>query len=219
MLFARRSSPVRDTTGRYPCASTIAGTEAVGDVQPVDPFFEKGVPTCHRLVVPPVIGSLQAMHQGREMREHHLADRALRDEPPQGDCQRLVMIVLADEHGATGAVPGRAHGVVVGQLRERGLLHQHVLPRLQRVERQLEMKPRRHGDDDRIDAGIVDRLAVRRKAADPFVSAAVLGRFRPVAAGVAADGVRAEPLQVAAVDVRNEAAAQKGQSHGVRHGG
>ena len=73
-------------------------------MQPVDPFLEERVPAGHGLVVAPVVGCLQPVHMRREMREHHLADRAFGEQPPQADRERLVVIVLADEHDATGPV-------------------------------------------------------------------------------------------------------------------
>ena len=42
----------------------------------------------------------------REVREDHLADDAVRKQSPQADRERLVVIVLADEHHA--AARGRA---------------------------------------------------------------------------------------------------------------
>ena len=74
-------------------------------MQPVDAFFEERVAAGHRFVVAPVVGGLEPLGDGREVREHHLADRTVGEQPPQADRQRLVVIVLADEHDAPGAVP------------------------------------------------------------------------------------------------------------------
>ena len=43
-------------------------------MQPVDAFLEEGVAAGHRLVVTPVVGALESVCDGGEVREHHLAD-------------------------------------------------------------------------------------------------------------------------------------------------
>ena len=63
----------------------------------MDAFLEERIAAGHRLVVAPVVGGLQPQRDGHEMREHHLADRAVGQQAPQADGQRLVVIVLADE--------------------------------------------------------------------------------------------------------------------------
>ena len=65
--------------------------------------------------------------------------------------QRLVVIVLADQHDAPGAIAGVADRLVVGHGEERRLLDQHVLAGGERAQRQIEVEPRRHGDDHRVD--------------------------------------------------------------------
>ncbi len=81
--------------------------EAAGEVQPVNAFLEKRVAAGHGLVVAPVISRLEPVRDGREVREHHLADDALFDQPAQADGERLVVIVLADDHRSSGSVAGR----------------------------------------------------------------------------------------------------------------
>ena len=87
------------------------------------------------------------------MREHHLADRALRHKLPQHHSQRLVVIVFAHEHDALRLVARIDRRPVVVEARKRGLLDEHVLAGRQRAQRQVEMKGRRHGDDHGVDCG------------------------------------------------------------------
>ena len=96
-------------------------------MQPVNAFFEERVAAGHALVVAPVVGGLQPLGDGREVREDHLADRALGEQLAQHDRQRLVVIVLADEHHALAPVARVDRRAVVLDARKRRLLDQHVL--------------------------------------------------------------------------------------------
>ena len=109
-------------------------------MQPVNAFFEERIASGHGLVVAPVVLRLQALRDGREMREHHLANRALGQQLPQHDSQRLVVIVLAHEHDALRLVARIDRRPVVFEARKRGLFDQHVLACRQRAQRQVEMK-------------------------------------------------------------------------------
>ena len=140
MLLARRSGPSGDGAGRKPWMRRDARAEAAGEVQPVDAFLEERVAAGHRFVVAPVVGGLQPLGDGREVREHHVADDAVGEQLAQRDRQRLVVIVLADEHHAPGAIARVAHRLVVGHRRERRLLDQHVLAGGERLQRQIEME-------------------------------------------------------------------------------
>ena len=73
----------------------------------MDAFLEERVAAGHRFVVAPVVGGLQPLRDRREVREHHLADRAVGQQLAQHDGERLVMIVLADQHHALRAVARR----------------------------------------------------------------------------------------------------------------
>ena len=86
--------------------------------------------------------------------------RALGDQLAQPHGQRLVVIVLAHQHHAPGAVARGNHVVVVGQRRERRLLDQHVLAGRQRLQGQRLVERRRHGHDHRVD--LRDRRSRRR---------------------------------------------------------
>ena len=106
--------------------------------------------------------------------------------------ERLVMIVLADEHDALRAIARVAHRLVIAHRQVRRLLDQHVLAGGQRLQRQVEMKPRRHRDDDGIDVRIVDGVGVVRIAARAAILTAERRRLGLVAAGVAADDFASE---------------------------
>ena len=128
--------------------------EAVRDVQPVNPLLEERVAAGHRLVVPPVAGCLELAHQRREVGQDQLADRAVRQQPPQADRQRLVVIVLAHQHDPARTVARLADPLVVGQPRECRLLHQYMLPggsarRSGRDETAAAPPPRRRRRPDR----------------------------------------------------------------------
>ena len=69
------------------------------------------------------------------------------------------MIVLADEDHALRAIARLAHRLVVAHRRERRLLHEHVLAGGERLQREVEVKRRRHRDHDGVDVRIVDRAA------------------------------------------------------------
>ena len=125
-------------------------------MQPVDAFLEKCVATRHRFVVAPVVGRLQAMRHSREMSEHHLADDVLFQQLPQADGERLVMIVFSDQDHALGRVPGGDDRVVVGHPNERRFFDEDVFAGGKRLQRQVEMKTRRHRNDDRVNARVVN---------------------------------------------------------------
>ena len=187
-------------------------------MQPVNPLLEERVAAGHRLVVPPVAGSLELAHQRREVGQDQLADRAVGQQPPQADRQRLVVIVLAHQHDPARMVARLADPLVVGQPRERRLLHQYMLPGGQRSEGQVEMKSRRHRHHDGVDARIVDGGAIVAVAPDSPVPYPVRLRPGPVTAGVAGNDVVPESPQVPAVDPGDEAATEKRYMDGRRHG-
>ena len=93
------------------------------------------------------------------MREDHLADDAVSEEPPQSHRERLVVIVLADEHHAPRAIARGDDRAVIVHRQERRLLDDHVLAGRQRLQRQVEVESRRHGDDD----GVHLRIRQRRR--------------------------------------------------------
>ena len=154
MLLARRSGPSRETSRPIAVNRRNRRAKAAGKMEPVNAFLEKRVATRHRLVVPPVVRRLEAVRERGEVREDHLPDNAIVQEHPQADGERLVVIVLADEHHAAGGIPRGEDRVVVGHPRKRGFLDQHVLARGEGFERQVEVKTRRHGDDHGVDARI-----------------------------------------------------------------
>ena len=73
-------------------------------MQPVNAFFEERVAAGHRLVVAPVITRFRAVCDRREVPEHQFADDVVGDELAQPHRQRLVVIVFADEYGATSGI-------------------------------------------------------------------------------------------------------------------
>ena len=119
------------------------------------------------------------------------------------------MIVLAYEHDAPGAIPCFDDGAVVVDVRKGRLLDEDVFARRQRSQRQLDMKAGRHGHDDRVHARIVNRGIVAGVARGALKAPAVLFGFRAIAARIAADDLGSKALQVTAVDLGDETAAQE----------
>ena len=192
-------------------------SQARGQVQPVNAFLEKCVAARHAFVVAPVAGGFQAPGDGGEVGEHHLADHAVCQQPAQCDRQRLVMIVLANQHHAPAPLARLAHGLVIGHRRKRRLLHQHVLAGGERLQREVQVKFRRNRNHDGVDVRIVDRGVVIGITARAAELAAECGGLRLVAAGIAEDDLGAQAPEVAAMDARDEAAAEKSDAEGRRH--
>ncbi|MGC4084386.1 MAG: hypothetical protein QM736_20300 [Vicinamibacterales bacterium] len=166
----------------------------------MDAFFEERIAASHRLVVPPVAGVLQAMGDGVQLQEHHLADRIRGEEPPQRDRERLVVVVLADEDDTPRASLCLADDRVLGQRRERRLLDEHVFAGVERLQREVEVILRRYRDDHRIDRGIVDRRLVARERLRPAEPAAVLLGAYAIATGVRGHDQRSQCAKVCTVD-------------------
>jgi hypothetical protein len=133
-----------------------ARSETVGEMEPVDAFFEERIAACHLFVVAPVVTGLQPMRDRREVREHHLTQHASGNQLAQFDGERLVMIVLPHEHHTPGAIARRRNRLVILDAQERRLLHEDMFARGERRQRERQVITRRHRDDNRIDVGIVD---------------------------------------------------------------
>ena len=149
------------------------------------PSSKKASPPGHRFVVPPVVGGLEPLRDGGEVREHELADRALGQQPAQADRQRLVVIVLADDHHPPRAIPG-IHGRG-SRPWVRRLLDEHVLAGRQGAQGQLQVEA---GGTAITTASTADRRWPRgspRSCSAPPYSPAVAVGPGAVAAGVAAD--------------------------------
>ncbi len=143
-------------------------------------------------------------------REHHVADGAVGEQLAQTHRERLVVIVFADEHDAPRAIASLDDGLVILQPEKRRLLDEHVLAGGERLQRQIEVPSRRHGDDHDVDLGIGDRGVVGRVARHSAVTAAELGGLGGVAAGVGAARCRLRKrTQLAAVDLCDEPAPEK----------
>ena len=127
----------------------------------------------------------------------------------EADGKRLVVVVLANEDDPLRAVPRRHDALVVLHPQEGRLLDDDVLARLERPEGQIEVKPGRDRDDNRVHARVVDGRRVFLVAPGASEPAAQLRRARRVAAGIAADNVGLEGAQIPAVYPRDEATAQK----------
>ena len=141
-----------------------------------------------------------------------IADGALGQQSPQPDGQRLVVIVLADQDDAPRAIPCLQRRPIPFHPGERRLLHQHVLPRGQRLQREIQMKRRRHRDDDGIHLRIGDGRRIVAVAARTTVAGRKRRRPGLVPAGVAGLDDAPEGLQMAAVDPGDEAATEKGDA-------
>ena len=146
------------------------------------------------------------------MREHHFANRALRHKLPQHHSQRLVVIVLAHENDALCLVARIDRRPVIVEARKRGLFDEHVLACRQRAQRQVKMKGGWHRDDHGVDLRIIDGRSVIREAPRTVEAAAVFLGPGALAARVACDDVGFEALQMAAMHLRDEPAAEKGQA-------
>ena len=133
------------------------------------------------------------------------------------DGQRLVVIVFANHDHATGATPGLAHCLVIGQRRKRRLLDQHVFAGGERTERQVAMKLRWHRDYDGVHTGILDRLGVGAVRGGAAEAAAICIGSRAIAAGVADNDRGSERSQMPAMDIRNETAAKEGEPQRAWH--
>ena len=186
-------------------------------MQPVNAFFEERIAAGHRLVVAPVVGRLQALDDAAEMAKDHLTDHVVGQQLAECDRERLVMVVLANQHHPAGAVAGFFHNFVVAHGRERRLLDQHVLAGGKRLQGEVQVKRRRHRDDDRVDVGIGNGGGVIAVATGAAVLATKLAGLGLVSAGVAADDLAPEAPQVAAVHAGDEAAAQEGDAEGCWH--
>ena len=151
------------------------------------------------------------------MGEEHVADDARLQQPSELHRERLVVVVLADEHHAPRPISRCDDVLIVGSGRKRGFLHEHVLACFQRAQSELAMKPRRNGDNDGIDMRIVDGgdvIGVRRSAAVP---PAIVFCLRAVAACIRAHEMRSQPPKMAAMDAGDEAATEKREMQGFRH--
>ena len=211
MLFARVSGTLARDRRAVSVDRHDFRTEASRHVQPVNAFLEERIAAGHALVVAPVAGRFQSLRDRREVREDHVADRAVGEQRAQHDRERLVVIVLAHEHHALRLVARIDRRTVVIDAQKRRFFDQHVLARAQRAQREVEMKRRRHGHDDRVDARIVDRRGVVGVAPRALVPPAVVLGPGAVAARIAADDLRFEAFQMAAVHLRDEPAAEKGE--------
>ena len=127
------------------------------------------------------------------------------------------MIVLAHEHDALRLVARIDRRPVILEARKRGLFDEHVLACRQRAQRQVEMKGRWHRDDHGVDVRIVDGRSVIRVAPRAMEAAAVFLGPGALAARVACDDVGFEALQMAAMHLRDEPAAEKGEAERSRH--
>ena len=129
----------------------------------------------------------------------------------QDDRERLVVIVFANEHDTLRLVARVDDRAVVLDARKGRLLDEHMFAGCEGSQRQIEVKARRHGHDDGIDARIVDGrgvVCVTRRALKP---PAVVFGLGPIATRVTAGDLRPEAFQVAAVDLGDEAAAEEGE--------
>ena len=88
-------------------------------------------------------------------------------------------------------------------------LDQHVFPGVKGLQRQIEMKSRWHGDDDRVNGRVVDRVGVARVAYAPAVLGTEGVGLIAVAARVTAGDLGSEPAKVATVYPSDETAAEK----------
>ena len=87
----------------------------------------------------------------------------------------------------------------------------------QRLECELEMKPRRHRNHHRVDGRIFDRGGVSSVVGEPEIAPMIALRRLAIAAGIAADNGIAEPSQMSTVNLGDEAAPEKRDVYRRRH--
>ena len=143
------------------------------------------------------------------MREHHIADCVGSEQAPKRDGQRLVVIVFSHQNDALCRVLCFLHRAIVVECEKGRLLDEHVLARSERTQREVEVKARRNGDDNGLDAGVVDGRRIFCVASASLKAATVVFGTCAVATGVAADDLVPQALQMAAVHVRDEAASEE----------
>ena len=97
-------------------------------MQPVNPLLEEGVAPGYRLVIPPIISIFKPLRERGEVRKHHLANRVLSQQPPQTNCQRLIVVILSNKHDTSSPVTRRSHPQIILHPQIGRLLHEHVLP-------------------------------------------------------------------------------------------
>src|SRR5690606_12585606 len=122
----------------------------------------------------------------------------------------------ADEDHTAGAVARLAHRLVVGHVEERRLLDEDVFAGRERLEREIEVKLRRHGDDDRVDIRACHGLRVAAEGAVAAVLTTELLGAAQVAAGVAADDIATKRAEIPAVHPRDEPAPEKSKANRLR---
>ena len=105
----------------------------------------------------------------------------------QRPAQRLVVVVLTDDDDLSGSIARLDHRLEVFEQRKRGLLHQYVLAGSERVTRHVYVVLGGQRDNDRIDAGIVDRVLVGDEVLGAAEVALELQGASFLAARVAAD--------------------------------
>jgi len=87
-----------------------------------------------------------------------------------------------------------------------------MLARVERLEREVEMKSRRDRDDDRIDARVLDGRGVVRVAPGAAMIPAEGVRLGAIAARIAAGNLVPQGSQMPAVDAGDESAPEKSYS-------
>ncbi len=189
-----------------------AGTKAACQVQPVNAFLEERVAAGHRLVVAPVVGRLEAPGERREVREHHLPDRIVGQQAAESDGQRLVVVVLADQHHAIRPRLGVADREVVLGVQIGRLLDQHVLAGGQGLQRQRQVESRRHGDDDGVDRRVGDGRVVVVVAGRAAELPAVRVGPGSIAARVGDGNPIAEGAQMTTMDACDVSASEEGNA-------
>jgi hypothetical protein len=175
----------------------------------VDAALEERATARLARIVPPAVRRL-TLHGG-QVDEPDIADLAGREHAAQDARERLVRVVLGHQHAALVVACGRGHDVEVGRVQEGRLFHDHVLARAQGAQRQLQVRRRGRGHEDRMDAAVRDRRLVAAVGPGAPEAALELGGLRVAAARVEAAGRRAHAPERAAVGRRDGSAAQEGE--------
>ncbi len=173
----------------------------------MDAAFEQRAAAGQRRIVPPVGRHLGL--QRVQVNESNVPDVPVLDDLAEPPRQRLVEIVLGDQHLPSGRRRGHRHLVEIRRSQERRLLDDHVLARRKCAERPFEVSRGRQRDEHHGDLGAFDRRRIVGEVARPPVPSGSGGGSAGVAAGVKPPHLWRNRAQRLAVDPGREARSEK----------
>ncbi len=208
--------PAVDRAGPRAGRGVDGQPERAHEVDPVHAALEQRAAAGQDRIVAPVAGALAL--ERVDVEEEDVAERAALDDLAQV-CERgLVRVVLGDEHPPARAPRRVARVIEVRGARERGLLDDDVLARLQRAHGPLEVQRGRREHERGVDARVGERRVIGFERTRAAVAACVLPRDARPPAREVAQRLVFEPPQRARVHACGEPAAEEGEAEG-RAGG